>query len=39
MINENVVQLRFSQIRYKWYDGDDEYQYFKLEEEKDSDPF
>lgn len=31
--------LRYSQVRYKWYEGADEYTYYNLETPQDSDPF
>lgn len=31
--------LRYSQVRYKWYEGSDRYTYYDLKTPKDSDPF
>lgn len=36
-VSEQVRQLRFKKVKYKWYEGDDEYQYYDLETPADTD--
>ncbi len=36
-IEQKVEGLRFTQVNYKWYDGDDQYTYYKLTVPKDGD--
>lgn len=38
-LHEMLVNLRFKQINYRWYKGDDEYTYYTVESPKDSEVF
>ncbi|GAA5089551.1 hypothetical protein GCM10023210_14530 [Chryseobacterium ginsengisoli] len=35
-LNEMLTSLRFKQINYRWYKGEDEYTYYKIDSPKDS---
>lgn len=38
IIEENVKMFRFSQIRFRWYKWEDEFTFYKLDSQKDSEP-
>lgn len=38
-VHETLEEFRFTQARYRWYEGDDEYQYYTIYEGKDSNLF
>ena len=38
-IQKQVKEFRFKQVRYRWYEGEDEYTYYTVYEGKDSDLF
>lgn len=38
-LHDAVVKLRFEQVRYKWYEQDDEFQYYNIESISDNTPF
>jgi hypothetical protein len=35
-LSDRLNLLRFKQVRYKWYDGDEEYTYYDIKSKKDS---